>query len=99
METLFAVMLLIDAFIADKLAIATLFNAALLDDKLVIEALFDDKLFNAVVTYAVVAALVELSPWTGVGAVNEIVKLLFPDHVLLEPSKLVPAFNDVCTYE
>ena len=55
----------------------------------------DAKLFIAVVTYAVVATFVELSLESSVGAVNEILKLLFPVHVLVEPSKLVPAFNDV----
>ena len=105
------VILSTEILLADKLVTETLFIDALFitaftetfnDAKLFspFHTLLDvDKLFMAVVTYAVVAAFVELSLDKSVGAVNEIVKLLFPDHVLLEPSKFVPAFNVVCMYE
>ncbi len=96
-ETLF-----MDALLADKLAMDALFITAETDtfnDVIIFtpSTILDceAKLFIAVVTYAVVAAFVELLLGSRVGAVNPIVKLLIPVHVLVEPSKFVPAFNDV----
>jgi hypothetical protein len=97
MDALVPFILLTDKLVIDALYIDA-FTETFNDEKLFIpfHSLSDvDKLFMARVTYAVVAAFVELSDGSSVGAVNEIVKLLFPDQVLLEPSKLVPAFNVV----
>jgi hypothetical protein len=105
-DKLVADKLVMDALVADKLLMDALFITAK-TDTFICGIIFtpldifdcDAKLFIAVVTYAVVAALIELSLGPSVGAVNETVKLLLPVHVFVEPSKLVPAFNVVCTYE
>ena len=101
-EALFIVTLLTDILVVDKLAMDALFMTAETDtfnDVIIFtpSTILDceAKLFIAVVTYAVVAAFVELLLGSRVGAVNPIVKLLIPVHVLVEPSKFVPAFNDV----